>query len=76
MQVELYHAGGAGEKPPQGRRAAEIYPVRFHRARAAFWAMALRCSGLNFLARASPPFLPPSLPKATACGFFLWEDLW
>ena len=26
--------------------------------------------GLSFAARASPPFAAPSLPKATAIGFF------
>jgi hypothetical protein len=44
-----------------------------HRARAAFSAIALRCSRLSFLARAGPPFLPPSFPRATAAGFFLWR---
>jgi hypothetical protein len=42
-----------------------------HLARAAFWAISFNRSGLSFLARASPPFLPPSLPRATAAGFFL-----
>lgn len=41
------------------------------RAFAAFWAMALRSSGVNFAALARPPFIPPSLPSATAAGFFL-----
>src|SRR4030095_6382482 len=44
-----------------------------HRARAAFSAIALRCSRLSFLAQAGPPFLPPSFPRATAAGFFLWR---
>jgi hypothetical protein len=26
---------------------------------------------VRFLARARPPLGPPSLPRATACGFFL-----
>src|SRR4051794_6354808 len=40
-----------------------------HRACAAFLAISLRCSFVSFLARASPPFLPPSRPSATAAGF-------
>lgn len=44
---------------------------RFHRAWAALRAISLRCSFVSFLALASPPFLPPNRPKATAAGFFL-----
>lgn len=32
--------------------------------------MALRLAGDSFSARALPPFIPPSLPRATAAGFF------
>jgi hypothetical protein len=42
-----------------------------HRARAAFRASSLRCSGLKASMRALPPFLPPLRPRATACGSFL-----
>ncbi len=42
-----------------------------HLARAAFRALALLCSGVSLAARVFPPFEPPILPKATACGFFL-----
>src|SRR5687768_418158 len=31
--------------------------------------MAFRRAGLNFAARAFPPFAPPSFPNATAAGF-------
>ena len=41
-----------------------------HRAVAAFLAISVLCSGVNLAARAGPPFLPPSLPRATAAGFF------
>src|ERR1035438_5277518 len=40
------------------------------RARTAFLALSLRCSGVIFAARAGPPFLPPLRPNATAYGFF------
>jgi len=43
-----------------------------HRAAAAFLATALRCSAVNFFIRAFPLFLPPSLPNATAAGFFFF----
>jgi hypothetical protein len=33
-------------------------------------AIALRSSGVSFAALDFPPFEPPILPKATACGFF------
>ncbi len=39
---------------------------------AAFRALSLRCSAVNFLALAFPPFNPPSLPSATAAAFFLF----
>jgi hypothetical protein len=32
--------------------------------------MALRSAGESLAARALPPFKPPSLPNATAAGFF------
>jgi hypothetical protein len=41
----------------------------FHLAAAALRAISRRCSGVSFLARATPPFLPPSRPSATAWGF-------
>ena len=57
--------------------ASRRKPLRFgvsyglrHRARAAFLAASLRSSGVIFLARALPPASPPSLPRATAAGFF------
>lgn len=37
-----------------------------HRTLAAFLALSRRCSAVNLAARAGPPFLPPSRPKATA----------
>lgn len=40
------------------------------RTRAACLAISLRRSFESFAARAFPPFLPPNLPSATACGFF------
>jgi hypothetical protein len=39
------------------------------RVGAAFLAISLRCSLVSFLARAGPPFLPPSRPSSTAAGF-------
>lgn len=44
------------------------------RARAAFRALFSRCSGVNFLARAFPPFRPPNRPSATAAGFLYLID--
>jgi len=41
-----------------------------HRASAAFRAPSALCLGVSFLARALPPFKPPSRPKATAAAFF------
>src|SRR5271157_4643843 len=41
-----------------------------HLAIAAFLAMAFRSADDNFAALALPPFLPPSLPKATEMRFF------
>jgi hypothetical protein len=40
------------------------------RAAAAFLAISARLRGESFSARALPPFDPPSLPSATAAGFF------
>ena len=40
------------------------------REMAAFFAISFRRSGLSFAALAFPPFNPPSLPRATAAGFF------
>jgi len=46
-----------------------------HREFAAFLAISLRLSGESLAARLTPPFSPPSLPKATAAGFFAgWAD--
>jgi hypothetical protein len=41
------------------------------RAAAAHFAIWRRRRGLNAFARARPPLMPPSRPKATACGFFV-----
>ena len=47
----------------------------FHRASAAFRALADRSSDVSAASRAFPPFFPPfsppSRPSATAAGFFL-----
>src|SRR5207248_8614199 len=43
-----------------------------HLAMLALLAISLRCSGVSFLASALPPFKPPSLPSATAWGFFFF----
>lgn len=40
-----------------------------HRFLAAFFAIRERSLGVRALARALPPFSPPSLPRATAWGF-------
>lgn len=40
-----------------------------HRAAAAFRAISARRSLDSFFARAGPPFIPPSFPRATAAGF-------
>jgi len=42
-----------------------------HLAFAAFFALALRSSGVSLAALLFPPFEPPIFPNATACGFFL-----
>jgi hypothetical protein len=42
-----------------------------HLACAALRAASLRCIGVMLAVRAGPPFNPPSLPSATAAGFFL-----
>lgn len=44
----------------------QLLPQRFS---AANFAISRLRSGLKALARAVPPFSPPSLPSATACGF-------
>jgi hypothetical protein len=41
-----------------------------HRVRAALLAISRRRAGSNLSALARPPFFPPSLPSATAAGFF------
>jgi hypothetical protein len=41
-----------------------------HRAAAALLALAFRWPAVSFLARALPPFNPPSRPSATAAAFF------
>jgi len=48
-----------------------FFPCFAHLARAAFRALALRCSGVILAALVFPPFAPPIFPKATAFGFFL-----
>lgn len=52
----------------------KTYVLPLHRACAAFFAISLRCSGVSFRALASPPFLPPNRPRATAAGFFSRSD--
>src|SRR5947209_19470128 len=48
-----------------------VYGFLFdHRTRAAFLAMVFRRRALSLAALAGPPFFPPSLPRATAAGFF------
>jgi len=41
-----------------------------HRARTALRPSSLLCSGVSLENRTFPPLRPPSLPSATACGFF------
>ena len=48
----------------------ECHSDLFHRAAAAFLAIALRLVADSFAARALPPLAPPSRPSATAAGFF------
>ena len=56
--------------------AHEIFFLAFaHLARAAFWAISRRCSDERDAALASPPFLAPSLDKATAWGFFFFSTM-
>jgi hypothetical protein len=53
--------------------SASFYQSSFglaQRAAAAALAISCRCNGLSFAARAAPPLFPPSLPSATAAGFF------
>ena len=47
----------------------------FQRDFAAFWAISLRFLGVSDSALAFPPFKPPSLPSATAAGFFSFEGI-
>jgi hypothetical protein len=42
----------------------------FHLFKAAFFAISLRFLADRLAALAFPPFKPPSLPRATAAGFF------
>jgi hypothetical protein len=58
-------------KLPFNRRVAYCFLFFAHLASAAFRALALLSSGVSLAARVFPPFEPPILPKATACGFFL-----
>jgi hypothetical protein len=51
-------------------RGNDYFAGVFQRFLAAFRAMDLRLAGDSFAARALPPFNPPSLPSATALGFF------
>lgn len=44
--------------------------VFFHLASAAFLAISVRRFLLSLAARIFPPLSPPSLPRATAAGFF------
>lgn len=44
------------------------------RAAAAFFAISRRRRAERLSARACPPFRPPSLPRATAAGFFVAPD--
>ena len=48
-----------------------VYLELRHRASAAFLAICFRFRGERLSALAFPPFIPPILPSATACGFFL-----
>ena len=50
-------------------QAAKCYFDTPHRARAAFFPIALSFFFPSFFARAGPPFNPPSRPSATAAGF-------
>ncbi len=53
-----------------------FFPLLFalaQRARTACRAISLRRSGESFDALIFPPLEPPSLPKATAAGFFFFS---
>jgi hypothetical protein len=50
---------------------ALFFFLAFHRAVAAFLAIATRSLAERLSALALPPLSPPSLPKATAAGFLL-----
>ena len=58
---------GATRKGMKPQPQSRVFP---HRAVAAFRAISVLRSGVSLAARAGPPFLPPSLPKTTAAGFF------
>jgi len=49
------------------------FDYALQRAFAALRADAVRCLAVSFLALAFPPLKPPSLPSATAAGFFFWS---
>lgn len=51
-------------------RGNDYFAGDFQRFLAALRAMDLRFAEDSFAARALPPFNPPSLPSATALGFF------
>jgi len=51
-------------------RGNDYFAGDFQRFLAALRAMDLRLAGESFAAGALPPFDPPSLPRATALGFF------
>lgn len=54
------------------RLAVQNHFSLFHRVKTALRAISDLRRADNFLARALPPFKPPSLPRATAAGFFCW----
>lgn len=53
-------------------RICKLFQIFFldHLALAAFRALAVLSAADNFAARAFPPFIPPSRPRATAAAFF------
>ena len=73
---DVHHAAvhWHAEPNPAGRHGV-FFLVFDHLARAALWAISRRCSGESAAALASPPFLAPSLDKATACGFFFFSPM-
>jgi len=60
---------GDGEKV-RLRKSYGVLTLCLHRAAAAFFAISERRAGDKAAALAGPPLGPPSLPKATAAGFF------